>query len=498
MKMLYRFIRMTAALLLLFSAGFASMQTDVEELIKSRKYNPSGIGVVVKDLALDSVVVAVNADARMNPASVQKLVTGAAAFELMGPNHVFATRVFTSGEFRADSGIVDGDLYIRGTGEPGINAEKMWLIVQHLRHRGINRVTGDLVIDNYFFDEVGVGPGFSEEESRAYQSLISALPVNYSSIAVHHRPGSAPGSPVIVEMFPKVEGFKLTSTATTVEGARGRVDVSTSLVKGVTQITVKGTMGVDEQPGYTYRRMWQTWESFGGAFRAQCIDNGLRIDGKTVRRRTPDTLMTKGPFYTYGGEPVTEFVQHMFKWSSNFIAEMLFKAMGAFKRGDPGTWPKGTEVVSDWWESRGLPGRPQIINGSGMGGEVSSLGQSRDSAGAQLRNDNLITPRQIVDLLTYVSKQKRYFPDYLAALPSAGVDGTLKSRFQRSKLKGIVRAKTGTLNSVRVSSLAGYILLDDKTYAFAIFCKNVGPNQFDNWNMQEQILETVARTGEWK
>ena len=497
MGMTDRCIRTAAALFLLCGAGFASMQASVEELIKSRKYNPGGLGVVVKDLDLDSVVVAVNADARMNPASVQKLVTGAAAFELLGPNYVFATRVYAGGEFRADSGVVDGDLYIRGTGEPGINAEKVWLIVQHLRHRGIRRVTGDLVIDNYFFDEIGVGPGFSEDESRAYQSLVSALPVNYSSIAVHHRPGSAPGSPVHVEMFPKIEGFKLTSTATTVAGARGRVDVSTSLNKGVTQITVKGTMGVDEQPGYIYRRMWQTWESFGGAFRAQCADNGLRIDGKTVRRRTPDTLITKGAFYTYGGDPVTEFVQHMFKWSSNFISEMLFKTMGAVRQGEPGTWPKGSAVVSDWWESRGLPGKPQIINGSGMGGERSSLGQA-DSAGTPLRNDNLITPRQIVDLLTYVSKQKKYFPDYLAALPSAGVDGTLKSRFQRSKLKGIVRAKTGTLNSVRVSSLAGYMLLDDKTYAFAIFCKNVGPNQFDNWIMQEQILEVVAKTGEWK
>ncbi len=187
----------------------------------------------------------------------------------------------------------------------------------------------------------------------------------------------------------------------------------------------------------------------------------------------------------------------MFKWSSNFIAEMLFKTMGAEKMGDPGTWPKGAAAVGAWWESRKLPGKPQIINGSGMGGERSSLPRSdiadEDSSGAPPKNDNRVSPAQIVELLAYVSKQKNYYPDYAASLSSAGVDGTLRSRFQRSKLKGIVRAKTGTLNSVKVSTLAGYMFLDNKTYAFAVFCKNVGPNQYDNWIMQEQILEAVAR-----
>jgi D-alanyl-D-alanine carboxypeptidase/D-alanyl-D-alanine-endopeptidase (penicillin-binding protein 4) len=474
------------------------MQSVVEGLIKSRKYNAGGLGVVIKDLAKDSVVVAVNPDMPMNPASVQKLITGAAAFELLGPTYTFATRIYIDGPFQADSGIVDGNIYIRGVGEPGINPEKLWLIVQHLRHRGVRKVTGNIIIDDYFFDEVAVGPGFSEDESRSYQSLISALPVSYSSFAVHHRPGHQVGSPVFVDIFPKVEGVKINSTATTVHGAKGRIDVSTSLQNGVTQINVRGSMGLEEPPGYTYRRMWQSWESFGGAFRAQCADNGIRITGKTMRQRVPDSLTAKAPFYLYGGEPLTEFIQHMFKWSSNFIAEMLFKTMGAEKMGDPGTWPKGAATVSSWWEFRGLPGKPQIINGSGMGGERSSLPRSgvddEDSSGAPPKNDNRVSPMQIVELLAYVSKQKSYYPDYVASLSSAGVDGTLRSRFQRSKLRGIIRAKTGTLNSVKVSTLAGYMFLDNKTYAFAVFCKNVGPNQYDNWIMQEQILEAVART----
>ncbi|MCL2220168.1 MAG: D-alanyl-D-alanine carboxypeptidase/D-alanyl-D-alanine-endopeptidase [Chitinispirillia bacterium] len=488
-----KIINVTAVLLALCGIGFAqSLQAGIEALMKSRKYDTGGLGVVFRDLATDSVVVSVNADRPMNPASVQKLVTGAAAFEILGTGYVHTTRIFIDGALNVDSGIVNGNLYIRGAGEPGLNAEKMWLLVQHLRHRGIRRVTGDLIIDNFFFDDIGVGPGFSEEESRSYQALISALPASYSSVGVHHRPGSHPGAPVIVDMFPRIEGFKINNTATTVAGSKGKLDVTTQLSGGVTHINVRGTMGMDERPGYTYRRMWQTWDAFGGAFRGQCMEQGLRIDGNTVRRRVPDTLLTQGAFYAYGGEPLTEFIRHTFKWSSNFVAEMLFKTMGAVRHGEPGSWPKGANVVSDWWESRGLPGKPHIINGSGMGGERASRGQLDEGSG-RVRYENLVSPMQMVGLLTYVHKQKRYFPDFLASLPSSGVDGTLHSRFRRSKLRGLVRAKTGTLNSVRVSTLAGYLMLDDKTYAFAIFCKNVGPNQFDNWIMQEQILEHVAR-----
>lgn len=80
-------------------------------------------------------------------------------------------------------------------------------------------------------------------------------------------------------------------------------------------------------------------------------------------------------------------------------------------------------------------------------------------------------------------------PEYLSSLSVSGIDGTLKARFKRSPLKGVVRGKTGTLNSLRVSNLAGYLLLENGNYAFAIICNGMGKGQYDNWVMQERILE---------
>ena len=464
------------SLLAYCGACFASMQQSVTELLKSRRYDSGGVGIVIKNLKNDSIVVSINPDTLLNPASVAKLVTSAAALELLGPDFVHATNVYIDGKFNSDSGIVNGNLYIKGFGDPGFSAERIWLFVQYLRHRGIKTVKGNLIIDDFYYDSVSVGPGFSEDSgSRAYQSLISALPVAFSSVGIHKRPGQDAGSPVHVDMFPKIEGVRISSSAKTVDGSRGRLDVSTSLFAGTTQILVKGSMAVNEKPRYTYRRVWQTWETFGGAFRAQCEQSGLHIEGKTIRAKVPDYLIAKGAFYTFESEPMPVFINHMLKWSSNFASEMLFKTMGARQQGVPGTWPKGVSVVSNWWEKSGLPGKPEIGNGSGMG------------------DVNRISAAQVTELLSHVSKQKTYYHDFVSALPSAGVDGTLKTRFHRSKLRGVVRAKTGTLNSLRVTTLAGYMFLDDTTYAFAIILNSAGAGQFDNWVIQEEILGVVAR-----
>jgi len=459
------------------------MQQRVIDLLKARDYEGGGVGIVVKDLGKDSIIVSINPDTLLNPASVAKLVTGAAALEILGPGHVHFTRVYISGEFNSDSGIVHGNLYIRGFGDPGFSAERIWLFVQQLRHRGIKTVKGNLVIDDFYYDTVSVGPGFSDERSsRAYQSLISALPVSFSAVGVHKRPGQEPGSPVHLDMLPKIDGVRISSTATTVEGSRGNIDVSTSLVSGSTQILVRGGMAVNERPRYTYRRVWQTWETFGGAFRAQCRESGLHIEGRTVRRKVPDSLTARPPFHTFESEPMPVFINSILKWSSNFASEMLLKTMAAQQMGAPGTWPKGVAVLSNWWEKQGLPGTPQFGNGSGMG------------------DVNRISAAQVTELLTYVYNQKTYYHDYISALPSAGIDGTLRNRFRRSQLRGKVRGKTGTLNSLGVSSLAGYMFVDGSTYAFAIILNNAGAGQFDNWVIQEEILELVAerQPGVWR
>jgi len=455
----------------------ASVQNAVGKIIMARNYQTASLGICIRDISRDSTIAVCNADSMFNPASVTKLLTAAVAFDHLGLGYLFTTRIFTDSVLQHDSGITVRNLYIQGGGDPGFTAERLWLFVEHLYHCGIRKITGDLVLDDFFFDSVAVGPGFDEDTTcKAYQSLICALSMNFNTVAVHCRPGPRVELPIAVDLFPEMSGLKVASLAITVPLSRkNEPEIGTSFDSGTTLVTVKGAMGINEPGNYSFLKLWQTWEAFGDALLPLFARRGIVFQGKITHGKVPSTIATRTPFYEFPSEPLSESVNRMFKYSSNFTAEMLFKTLSARRDTVQGSWNRSTSLVNTWWKEHGLTGMPVIKNGSGMG------------------NTNRVSPAHIVALLSYVWNQKTFLPDYLAALSTAGIDGTLKLRFVKSKLKGMVRAKTGTLNMYGVNSLAGYLLLPGSTtYAFAIFCNKTGHTQYEDWMMQEQILEKTV------
>ena len=421
-------------------------------------------------------VVRIIADTLFNPASVTKLVTGAAAFELLGPGYTFTTRVFTDSVISRGPSVTVRNLYVQGSGDPSFTAERLWLFVENLYHSGLRKITKDLIIDDFVFDSVTVGPGLDEDStSRAYQPLISALSANFSTVAVYHRPGTRVKQPVIIELFPENAAIKAVNSAITVSASKkSDFKVTTRPDSGKTAVIVEGNLPIDETASYSYRRVWQTWEVFGGALRPLFKRRGISFSGKVVHKRVPRRLNAQPPLHEFVSLPLSKCIEEMFKYSSNFAAEMVFKTLSVHRDSIQGSWGRSADLVSSWWQQSGLPGQPVIKNGSGMG------------------DFNRISASQVVALLGHVWNRKTYCPEYLSALSVGGVDGTVKSRFTKSRIKGLVRAKTGTLNSYGVSTLAGYLLLDSGPYAFAIFCSRTGKNQYDDWVLQEKILETVA------
>ncbi len=456
-----------------YANSVSANDAKLEKILQGSGYSPDKIGVYIKKLGEDAPIVALNAEKRFNPASVMKLVTGAASFDLLGRDYRFETTVYLGGEFDRDSGIVKGDLYIRGGGDPGFTAEKMWLFSQNIRHMGIKKVEGDLVFDDSFFDTVVVGPGFSEDNSsRAYESPISAISASFNTVAVHVAPGSKPGSPVHIEPFPRIRDIPIISTAKTL-GANSAtpLQVRTEVNDGRTSIFVIGGMSVSDRPRYIYRKVWETWQNFGRVLWSLFEESGVVLEGSMRKEALPAFVHKKGAFYVFKSDPINSFVDAMYKYSSNFAAEMLFKTISAEKDTLPGSWLKSSLLVSQWWMEQKLPDSLQIYNGSGMG------------------NGNRVTPQQIVSLLETVWTKKNYNLEYVNALSVAGVDGTLSSRFKYSPLKGMLRAKTGTLNSYGVSTLAGYVFAPQGTYVFSVFVNNGGAAQYNHWQLQRKILE---------
>jgi D-alanyl-D-alanine carboxypeptidase/D-alanyl-D-alanine-endopeptidase (penicillin-binding protein 4) len=458
-------------------ASVARSNRLLDALLLKNKFPVSKSFVALKDLGADSLVEALNADSPVNPASVSKLLTAAIAFDKLGATYTFKTSVYQDSAFDPGTGACKGTVYIRGGGDPSLVVERLWLFVQHLTCMGVTSIEKDIVLDDSFFDTVSCGPGFYEDSAdNPYMAPVNALSVNFNCVSVWVRPGATVGSPAFSSLLPKSKIVSLSSNAQTAAGGRqSDFLISVKKAQDVTAVTVSGSLPQDNKQVLEYRKVWQTRDYFASVLQTLLADNKIMFKGNFKHGAVPVPLRQKPAFYVFTSIPLSDIITDMFKYSSNFAAEMIFKVLSAEKDSTSGSWEKSAALASAWWKEKGLFGSPKIKNGSGMG------------------DSNRMSCRQIVELLSLVNKSKSYLPEYVCALPCAGIDGTLKSRFKTSRFKGIVRGKTGTLNDFGVHSLAGYILLPKKTYAFAIVFNGLtNRSQVHQWEMQEKILDLIV------
>ncbi len=446
-------------------------------LLARQKYPVSKVGVVLRDLNADSNMVGLNADSFFNPASVSKLLTATMAFDKLGPKFSFKTQVYMDGPFDPATGICQGNLYIRGGGDPSLFAERLWLFTQHLSCVGIKTVAKDIILDDSYFDSTMIGPGFYEESSdNPYMAPVNALSANFNCVSIWAKPGANVGDPIYADMLPKAADINFSSIAKTVAtGSSPRFSIIARNMQKSTSITVAGSLSKDAPLKVEYCKVWQPRDYFAQVLKVLCNSSAITVKGAIRNATVPDSLRKKQPFYVFPSMPLSDIITDMMKYSSNFTAEMIFKSLSAQRDSGNGSWSASAQMALEWWKSQGLVGSPRILNGSGMG------------------NSNRYSCRQIADLLSYVYTRKSFYPEFLYALPNAGVDGTLKSRFKHSRFRGILRGKTGTLNDFGVSAIAGYILQGKKTYAFAVIinnCQNKKP--FQHWELQERILDLIV------
>ena len=179
---------------------------------------------------------------------------------------------------------------------------------------------------------------------------------------------------------------------------------------------------------------------------------GIVVNGEVSHGTVPSGAVV---IATHLSPPLMDILRLMNKPSDNVIAELIFKTLGAEVKGEPGTWQKGRQVIGEFLGEMGSGFR--IVDGSG------------------LSRYNLVTAELLANLLVFVYNDFELMPDYVASLPIAGVDGTLKNRMKGMRAEKVLRAKTGTLSGV--SALAGYtVTADGEVLAFSILISHyAGP-----------------------
>ena len=387
------------------------------------------IGVVVKDLNSDRVVYEHNADKKFIPASGMKLVIMGASLHYLGPNYRFKTEFLIDGSF--EDGVVNGDLIVRGSGDPSLTSHEMDYIAHTLAVAGVRRVEGDLVFDDTFFDDRLRGPASYDNILKKGLPIQSALSYNHNLIELRFT-SSAPGKRAVLH-----DGsygyFEVLNRVTTSSKGRPWIRVQKLrrdrvIVRGrVVHGDKKETVGSFVAPDPTL--------FFASAFLGKILENGIVVAGNV----TTGTIVNKRlvPLYVHTSARLIDVLSSLGKYSNNFAAEQVLKALGAHRWGGPGSFELGARAVGEYLVGLGFSKRDfRIVDGSGLSYE------------------NYLSARILVRVLEELYKTPELKTDFVCSLALAGVDGTLRKRFLNERHMGRIMAKTGSLSSV--SSLSGY------------------------------------------
>ncbi len=429
------------------------------------------LGVRVDDLASGKTLFAHNPNLLLNPASVTKTFTTAAGLCLLHPDYRFKTEIYARNE--PQEGIIKGPLYLKGYGDPFLIDQRLHYLALELQALDIKKIDGPIIVDDSFFDDIRDGPGWSQDDSsRAYQAPVSALSLDFNTIRVLVFPGAQAGQKARVELMPDSDHFRLVNHVVTRRGY-ARVRIETENFGRRTRVTARGHVFPDFPGSRRYLRIYNPTRYTGYSFREALGQLGIRTRRSVRRGAVPHSAEL---IYTLRSPALGELVRKVNKRSQNFMAEQIFKTLGAEFLGVPGTWYRGQQVMNAFLaEEVGIPAGSYVLhNGSGL-------------------NDvNRVSASQIVELLRYMWRRFDVRPDFLASLAVAGADGTVAGRFIQPALVRTMRLKTGGLHNVR--ALAGYInTRGDRVYAFAIIVNDFFCEGYQASRIIDRLATAIAR-----
>lgn len=440
-------------------------------------------GVVVQERGQRGrLLVSLGGSRSLIPASVAKIMTGAAALDWLGPQAEFTTVVHAAGRRGTsprlgEGGVLQGNLLVRGGGDPTLGSPDhgsgtladLKPLAREVRARGVRVVTGDLVLDDRAFDaDFQHADWTKEDKTRTYGAGVAALAFREGCVLVEATGASQAGAPARVA-FPASSGVWSTrNRVSTVAGARGGLGVTWS--GSPATMTVRGSVAPKKAAG-ARAPVPDPALHFGGALKDALAAQGIEIRGR-IRRAAPGDEVG-GPRLATHTSLVPDAVRVMNRRSSNFHASMVFKAVGA-ELGGRGSWASGEAAIRDMAENR-------LIDTEGM----------RIVDGSGLSPTNRITANALVGVLAAFERDPLRGPVLLESLPTSGKTGTLRRRLRGRGVLGRVHAKTGTLNDVRVRSLAGYIdgRGDKPGLVFAIVLNGRGANT----GLIDQLVTEMAK-----
>jgi serine-type D-Ala-D-Ala carboxypeptidase/endopeptidase (penicillin-binding protein 4) len=398
---------------------------------------PHEFSIVVQPLDGGAPLVSHNADIAFNPASTMKLVTTYAALSLLGPDYRWSTGFATRGRLLGD--VLQGDLVLRGGGDPKLVIEDMTELVARLRGNGLREIVGNLVIDESLYDLTDSEPSIDGDTSQPYNVMPHAALMNFKATKFVFRPSKGT---VAITLDPPLAGVRIVNEVKLVRGAC-RFGASGLVIRDAgtearPEIRVGGAYAAGCGEQSTMVAVLNHRQYIDAFFRSAWQAAGGTWNGRAVLEQRPSTRQLTPLADWVSPRTLGEVVKDINKFSNNVMArQVMLQTSVQHAPGQPATLERARSVIGTWLDGRGLKFRELVIdNGSGLSR------QERISASS--------LARLLVDV--GLSDHRAIFVD---SLPVVGVDGTMKHRLTTDPIAGNAWIKTGSLDGVR--SIAGYV-----------------------------------------
>ena len=463
-----RSLALATVLTAAFGANAAELPPEIALVLSGHAIPPEDVSIVVQ--AVDSAEPTLShlAEVPRSPASVMKIVTTWSALEYLGPAYTWPTEVYYSGELDGDS--LDGDLVLKGHGDPYLVVEELWKLLRSLRRMGLREIKGDLVLDDTHFLVDEPDPGaFDGQPYRTYNVVPNALLVNFKAVQFQFMPDAKHGR-VAVTTDPVLPNLTIENNLTLVDGACRGYQAGIAFNHGdpstLARVVLDGQFS--RRCGiYGFARTALQHDTFAfGLFQSLWKEVGGEFSGEL---RVEPMPLDAAPLLVWDSKPLGEVIRSINKNSNNVMTRQLLYTLGAEAVGAPGTRANGVATVRELLTARGL--------------DIESLMLQN---GAGLSRDERSSMQLFVDLLRAAYKSP-YAPEFMASLSLGGLDGTTRGRFDAAPSQGVMHVKTGRLD--HVSAVAGYVsAASGRTYVVAVVMNHEDAHRGPGQELEEAVL----------
>lgn len=464
---------LTASLSAAAPAAAQSPQTlppAVTRTMQQLRMPADSLSVYVQELDTGKVVLALNEQRPRSPASTIKVLTTFAALDMLGPAYTWKTRAYLDGTLSQSQ--LQGDLVLVGGGDPYMTSERWWRFVQNLRELGLERINGDVVIDNSYFAPTPGGRGdFDSQPFRSYNVFPDALMVNFQTsrftvqaqgqgqrpqILVHPQPANLQVRNQVRVGNGRCQGYNRGLSFSTPDPNANTVVVSGVFPAACGSFSL--ARAIMSAPDYAYGTFQTLWEQSGGQ-----VQGALRVASRPPQSRL---------FHEYESVPLTEVIRMVNKFSNNVMARHLLLTLGAQQGVLPATPESGRQAIESWLIRQNIQMPGMVLdNGSGL-----SRAERLTAAG--------------LGEVLKVAWGSPFMPEFASSLPLSAIDGTLRNRFKEDELQGRLRLKTGHLDDV--SALAGFVnSASGKRYVAVIFVNHPGAQRGSGQAVQAQVIRWI-------